>query len=40
MRFEMAHQEKCINLESLDGSEKLLDLESRKIDHLVASVGG
>lgn len=34
------HQAKRINPKSLNGIEELLDFELRKIDHLIASVGG
>lgn len=40
MEGRLAHQEKCINLKSLDGTQEQLHLKLRKIDHLVASVGG
>ena len=40
MKDRLAHQAKSINLESLDGIEELLNLKLRKIDHLIASIGG
>ena len=39
MAKTLAYYGKCINLESLDGFEELLDLKLRKIDHLIASIG-
>ena len=35
----LAHQEKCANLESLDGREVRLDLKFWMDDHLIASIG-
>ena len=40
MEGRLAHQEKCIDLKSLNGTQKQLHLKLRKIDHLVTSVGG
>ena len=40
MKGRLAHQEKSINLEPLNGIEQLLHLKFRKIDHLIASIGG
>ena len=40
MAGSLAHQEKCADLEPLNGREERLDLKFRKTDHLIASVGG
>lgn len=40
MEGRSAHQEKCVNLESLNGIQEQLHIKFRKSDHLVASVGG
>ena len=37
---ETAYQAKHINLEPLNGCEKLLHLKFRKNDHLITSIGG
>ena len=37
---EWAHQGKCVNLEPLNGREERLDFKFRKIDDLIASIGG
>ena len=35
----LAHQEKCVNFESLNGREVRLDFKLWKDDHLIASIG-
>ena len=40
MKGRLAHQGQIVNSECLNGIEKLLEVKLRKINHLIASIGG
>lgn len=40
MKGRRTYQEQCIYSKPLNGAEKLLNLKFRKIDNLIASIGG